>query len=281
MPRHFAHFLLPSLLLAGCGSEVGVDTIPNHLPTATITHPDGPVPEGVVALRGTVSDNDALNALTVTWSIAGTPIEGCENIAIDREVSNDTNCEATLFENVTVTLEVSDGIASAQDSRDVEVIPTDAPIATLLDLDSDSVKDLFICGQANPEISVMLSMTLPTPGALPIADRQLMHLLNQYNDACSWRANSMAIDLPDAGGPGQNHIVIATKWHAAYRSDPALIMAQGDPAYFTGNARIEGSGWGSYNSLTPTGDFDNNGKNNVLMGGWEFDGYWAALYPPL
>ena len=126
-------------LLVGC-QDAGV-TKHNALPTANITsHTQGDtVYEGdTVELRGTVGDPDGDAAdLLVTWTVDGTAVCGPEA----PDAAGGTGCATTFLpDGGAVILEVVDaGGGSATDRIELSVIPTDAPVATILTPDSDSL----------------------------------------------------------------------------------------------------------------------------------------------
>ena len=106
---------------------------PIELATTVITsHSDGELPEGVTILfTGSVSDtNNQLEDLRVAW-YAGTEIL-CPETA--PEVDATTRCEGAVDSDVTsITLAVRDpDNARADASISVQVVPTDAPEATIV-----------------------------------------------------------------------------------------------------------------------------------------------------
>ena len=128
-------FLLSSVFLwFGCTSSEKSITTTNQLPSAVITsHSDGAqLPEGVTILfTGSVSDtNNQLEDLRVAW-YAGTEVL-CPEAA--PEVDATTRCEGAVDSDVTsITLAVRDpDNARADASISVQVVPTDAPEATIV-----------------------------------------------------------------------------------------------------------------------------------------------------
>ena len=125
------------LLLVGC-SDAGVTKF-NAVPSANITsHANGDtVLEGdVVSLRGTVGDADHDAAsLMATWTVDGTAVCGPEA----PDAAGASSCDATFAPGGgKVILEVVDaGGASATDRVELQVIPTDAPLATIVTPTSD------------------------------------------------------------------------------------------------------------------------------------------------
>ncbi len=125
-------FVIVALLLGACQDQ-GVRAI-NASPKATITsHGDGDeVLEGYeVALWGNVSDPDHdASALLATWFAGGTP--ACEAAAPGSDGT--TACQVVLGpDEGSISLEVIDpGDAAGSDVISLTVIPTDAPLATII-----------------------------------------------------------------------------------------------------------------------------------------------------
>jgi len=133
--------MTPLLLLLACtgDSSVTANNAEPYTPAIT-SHGDGdPVLPGTVELTGTVGDPDdpALD-LTVTWYVDSLP--GCDP-APPFDASGFTSCAVALEDAgpVEVTLFVADPFgATASSTLTLEVVPSDAPIVTIVSPSDDA-----------------------------------------------------------------------------------------------------------------------------------------------
>ena len=133
-------FVVPLILLASACSDTSVTKFNSDPEVAITSHSDGDtVQEGVPEnLRGQVGDpNHSIDSLSVTWLISGTEV--CTESEPDDE--GVVTCEVTFVPgDGEIALEVRDPEgASASTRLNVDVQPTDAPLAVIIEPSSDGV----------------------------------------------------------------------------------------------------------------------------------------------